>query len=196
MACSLAVNNLKTEGDTLTAKERLKQIIVEKSLKKGSFILSSGAASTYLFDLKSTLLDPEGANLAAELVLEKLPDDVVAVGGLELGACPIVSAVCVKSFLADRALRAFYVRKEKKGRGTDKLIEGCELKAGDRVVILDDVTTKGGSAMEAIETVRGAGCVIVKIISIVDRLEGAKESLKNNDIVLESIFTKDDFEIA
>lgn len=176
-------------------KDRLKEIIIEKSLKTGNFKLASGATSTYLFDLKPTLLDPEGANISADLILEMISGDIDAVGGLELGACPIVSAVCVKSFLKNRPIKSFYVRKEKKDRGTQKLIEGCELNKGDKVVILEDVTTKGGSVMNAINEARSKGCQVVKVISVVNRLEGAKENLAKEGIELESILTRDDFDI-
>ncbi|MDX1949063.1 MAG: orotate phosphoribosyltransferase [Rickettsiales bacterium] len=176
----------------MNKKERLKQIILEKSLKKGDFTLASGAKSNYLFDLKTTLLDAEGANLAGSLVLDKIPSNINAVGGLELGACPIVSAVCVLSFQNNRSLKTFYVRKEKKDRGTNQLIEGCNLNAGEEVIILEDVTTKGGSAMKAVEIVKNLGCKVNKIISIVDRQEGASENLKFEGIELEAIFTRDE----
>ncbi|MDA0781988.1 MAG: orotate phosphoribosyltransferase [Rickettsiales bacterium] len=182
--------------DIENKKERLKQIIAQKSLTTGNFKLASGATSTYLFDLKTTLLDPEGASLTADLILENLAkEDVDAVGGLELGACPIVSAVCVKSYLAGSPIKSFYVRKEKKDRGSNKLIEGCGLNAGDKVVVLEDVTTKGGSVMNAIKVIQERGCKIVKVLSVVNRLEGAKENLEKESIVLDSLFTRDDFDI-
>lgn len=184
------------EGILLSKRERLKEIILEKSLKIApegqEFTLASGAKSKFLFDLKTTLLDPEGANLSAHLVLEKIGNDIDAVGGLELGACPIVSAVCVISHQVNRKLKTFYVRKEKKDRGTNQLIEGCELKKGEKIIILEDVTTKGGSAKKAIDLVQAAGCKVVKVISIVDRQEGAKENLAQDGIALDSIFTKDE----
>ena len=176
----------------MSKKDRLKQIIIEKSLKRGDFILASGAKSDYLFDLKPTMLDPEGANLIGHLMLEKIGDDIDAIGGLELGACPAISNACTISYQIKRDLRFFYVRKEKKGRGTDQLIEGCELKKGDKVVILDDVTTKGGSVQEAIKVVQNVGCTVVKVLSIVDRNEGAKNNLAKDDIALEYIFSKDE----
>lgn len=179
--------------DYNSKKERLKQIILEKSLKMGSFILASGAHSNYIFDLKPTLLDPEGATLAAELFLEKLPADITAVGGLELGACPIVSAVCVVSHTQKRPLKTFYVRKSQKERGTKKQIEGCGLKQDDKVIIAEDVTTSGGSVMEAIRAVRAEGAEVARVFSIIDRLQGAEENLKREGIELESIFTKNDF---
>ncbi|PIR38633.1 MAG: orotate phosphoribosyltransferase [Alphaproteobacteria bacterium CG11_big_fil_rev_8_21_14_0_20_39_49] len=182
--------------DVANKKERLKQIIAQKSLTTGNFKLASGATSTYLFDLKTTLLDPEGASLTADLILENIAqEDVDAVGGLELGACPIVSAVCVKSYLAGSPIKSFYVRKEKKDRGSNKLIEGCSLNAGDKVVVLEDVTTKGGSVMNAIKVIQERGCKIVKVLSVVNRLEGAKENLEKEGVALDSLFTRDDFDI-
>lgn len=194
MSIALAVNKT-LPGETVSQKDRLKEIIIEKSLKRGSFTLASGAKSNYLFDLKATMLDPEGANLIGHLILEKLDDNIDAIGGLELGACPAVSNVCVVSHQIKRPLKAFYVRKEKKGRGTDKLIEGCELKEGDKVVILEDVTTKGGSVKEAIKAVQNMGCTVIKVLSIVDRNEGAKANLAQDGIALDFIFSKDDFAI-
>lgn len=181
--------------DNSAKKERLKQIILEKSLKRGSFILASGAHSNYIFDLKPTLLDPEGASLAAELFLERLSPDVTAVGGLELGACPIVSSVCVVSHTQKRPLKTFYVRKAQKDRGTKKQIEGCDLQKNDIVVIAEDVTTKGGSVIEAIKAVRAEGCSVTKVFSIIDRLQGAEKNLKKEGVELESLFTKNDFPV-
>lgn len=181
--------------DNAAKKDRLKQIILEKSLKKGSFTLASGAQSNYIFDLKPTLLDPEGATLAAELFLAGLSSDINAIGGLELGACPIVSAVCVVSHLQKRPLKTFYVRKAQKERGTKKQIEGCDLNKGDKVIIAEDVTTSGGSVMEAIRAARAEGAQVTKVFSIIDRLQGAGDNLKKEGIELESLFTKNDFPI-
>ena len=182
--------------DVSNKRERLKEIIAEKSLTTGNFTLASGATSTYLFDLKTTLLDPEGASLTADLILENLAQEGVdAVGGLELGACPIVSSVCVKSYLSGAPIKSFYVRKEKKDRGSNKLIEGGSLNSGDKVVVLEDVTTKGGSVMNAIKVIKEQGCEIIKVLSVVNRLEGAKENLEKEGITLDSLFTRDDFDI-
>lgn len=179
--------------NTLAEKsQRLKEIIIDKSLKRGDFILASGARSDYLFDLKPTMLDPEGANLIGELMLEKLEQDITAVGGLELGACPAVSNICVISYQKQREIKAFYVRKEKKGRGSNNLIEGAELIAGDKVVIIEDVTTTGGSSQKAIDIVRALGCEVVKVLSIVDRLQGAAANLAAKGVKLDALFTKDE----
>jgi orotate phosphoribosyltransferase len=175
------------------ARERLKAILGEKSFKKGHFVLASGAISDHFFDVKITLLDPEGANLAADLILDRISHDIDAVGGLELGACPIVSAVCVKSYPAGKKLKTFYVRKAKKDRGTNKLIEGCTLEKGNKVILVEDVTTTGGSVMDAIAAVQEEGAIVVKVLSIVDRLQGARENLEKKGIALDSLFTKHDF---
>jgi orotate phosphoribosyltransferase len=176
--------------------ERLKTIIREKSyITDGDFKLASGATSNFFFDMKVTLLDPEGATLAADLILDKMQGDKVkAIGGLVLGACPIASAVCVKSFERGTPVNAFYVRKEPKKRGTQKMIEGAVLKPGDRVVMVEDVTTSGQSVINAIELVQGLGCEVIKVITMVDREQGAKENLAKKSLTLDPLFTRHDFE--
>jgi orotate phosphoribosyltransferase len=170
-------------------KRRLLEIIKQKSLRKGTFKLASGATSDYYLDLKPTNFDPEGANLVADLVYAMLADDpdVEAVGGLELGAVPIVSGVCMRSH-GRRALSGFVVRKEKKGHGTDQKIDG-NFRPNTTVVLLEDVTTKGGSVLQAVRAVRGHGATVNKIITIVDRLEGAAANLKQEGLELEAVFT-------
>ena len=174
-------------------RDRLKQIIAEKSvLSGGNFRLASGGESSLFFDMKMTLLDPEGAGLAADMILDHLEGKPVdAIGGIVLGACPIVSAVCVKSH-ERQPITGFYVRKEPKERGTEKLIEG-PLAKGARVVLVEDVTTKGGSVMKAVEAVVAAGCEIVEIITIVDRQSGAPALLAENGLNLVALFEMDEF---
>ncbi len=174
-------------------KERLKELIAANSvLTGGDFQLASGGASTVFFDMKKTLLTPEGANLTADLILELIADDSVdAIGGLVIGACPIADAVCVKSH-PDRPITAFYVRKEAKSTGTQNMIEGT-LRGDERVVLVDDVTTKGGSTLRAVQAVRDLGCHVVRAITVVDRLEGARQNMAEHDVELVSLFTRDDF---
>jgi orotate phosphoribosyltransferase len=178
--------------------ERLKTIIQNKCyITDGDFTLASGANSNFFFDLKVALLDPEGASLAAELILERINvEEVAAIGGLVIGACPIASAVCVKSHERGTPIKAFYVRKEPKARGTQKMIEGAVLSPGEKVVLVDDVTTSGGSVLQAAALVRNLGCVVVKVISIVDREQGAKENLAAEGLELDALFSKRDFELA
>ena len=175
------------------ARERLRRIIQTESLRSGGeFRLASGKTSKMFFDLKKTVLDPEGANLIADAVLALLKDDRPDfIGGLEMGAVPVVQAICTKSF-PENPIRGFFVRKELKGHGTNQSIEG-HLSDGARVVVLEDVTTTGGSALKAVAAVEGRGCRVDRVITIVDRLEGAKENLAQRGITLLALFTKDDF---
>lgn len=174
----------------LTEKRaRLLEIIKRKSLLRGQFKLASGIMSDYYLDLKPTTFDAEGAHLVAEIIYGMLEDeqDVEAIGGLELGAVPIIAAVCARSW-QDRPVTGFVVRKEKKGHGTDQQIDG-NFKPGSTVVLVEDVTTKGGSVMQAVRAVRERGAKIKKIITVVDRLQGAAENLAKEGIDLVSIFT-------
>lgn len=176
-------------------KARLRQILLDKSYLRGEFTLSSGEHSKVFFDVKMTSLDPEGATLAADLILDMIKGhDIQAVGGIAVGACPIVSAICVRSYERGEPLPAFYVRKEEKKHGTQKKIEGPELKTGQRVLIVDDVATKGGSMLDAINPVKELGCVIGKTIVVVDREQGAKERLRSEGYELESIFLRRELE--
>jgi orotate phosphoribosyltransferase len=173
-------------------KARLLEIIKQKSLLKGQFKLASGATSDYYLDLKPTSFDPEGATLIAEIICGMLAEDrdVDSIGGLELGAVPIVAAVSARSW-RDRPIKSFVVRKENKGHGTDKKIDG-NFTPNTIVVLIEDVTTRGGSVMQAVRAVREKGATIKRIITIVDRLEGATENLKKEGIDLEAVFTTRD----
>jgi orotate phosphoribosyltransferase len=175
-------------------KERLLAIIKEKSFltKGGPFRLASGAMSDFYLDMKPTMFSPEGLSLIAELVFNLLRDEpsVDAVGGLELGAVPMISAVCMRSH-RERPIDGFVVRKEKKGHGTDRKIDG-NFRPGSTVVLFDDVTTRGGSVMQAVHAVRAQGATVTKVIAVVDRLEGAAENLKQEGIELVAVVTTDD----
>lgn len=172
-------------------KKRLLEIIKSKSLLTvgGPFKLASGVISDYYLDMKPTTFDPEGANLVADIVYSMVSGDhdVEAIGGLEVGSVPIVIGVCMRS-LGQHPITGFVVRKEKKGHGTDKLIDG-NFRPNSTVVLLEDVTTKGDSVMQAVRAVRQKGATVKKIITIVDRLEGATRNLKQEGIELEAIFT-------
>ena len=174
-------------------RQRLRQIIREKSLlTRGDFKLASGAVSKFYFDMKKTLFDPEGAALVADVLFETIRHDAVdQVGGLEIGAVPIATAVAMRSW-PERPIRAFFVRKEAKGHGTDRLIDG-QYRDGGKTILFEDVTTTGGSVMRAVQAVRERGGDIVKIVTIVDRLEGAQANLAQEGLTLAAIFTRDDF---
>jgi orotate phosphoribosyltransferase len=179
--------------DTVKA-QRLLQIIRENSLSRGeTYTLASGSESDYYFNMKNTTLDPEGANLIAELlysIVEK--EKVDFIGGLASGAIPIVTAVCSHSLYGGRKIKGFYVREEAKEHGQRKLIEGY-IENGANVIILDDVTTAGSSAMKAVEAVRARHCNVVRVISVVDRLEGATETFRREGLSFVSLFTTNDF---
>lgn len=172
-------------------RNRLLALIREKSFltEGGPFKLASGATSDYYLDMKPSTFSPEGLNLIADIVYDMVRDDpgVDAVGGLELGALPITSAVSMRSF-AERPIEGFVVRKERKDHGTAKKIDG-NFRDNSTVVLFEDVTTRGGSVMEAVRAVRARGATVTRIITIVDRLEGAAENLEREGIALQSVFT-------
>jgi len=174
-------------------KERLLGIIRSHSLLQNrDFVLASGRSSSFFFDMKRTMFDPEGATLAADLLFDRISDEPVdSIGGLETGAIPIVSVLCARSW-PEKPIKGFFVRKETKGHGTDQRIDGL-LESGSRVILFEDVTTTGGSAMQAAAAVRQRDCTILKIIAIVDRLEGAAQNFNNAGIKFESLFTWRDF---
>lgn len=172
-------------------KARLLAIIREKSFltEGGPFRLASGGLSDYYLDMKPTMFSPEGLSLIADVLYAMVREDrsVEAVGGLELGAVPIACAVSMRS-LGERPLDAFVVRKERKDHGTAKKIDG-NFHDGATVVLFEDVTTRGGSVMEAVNAVRARGATVAKVIAIVDRLEGAADNLRKEGIALEAAFT-------
>ena len=178
---------------TSSTAHRLLALIRDRSLlREGAFQLASGGSSNYFFDMKKTMFDPEGAALLADLLFERIEgEDVDFVGGLETGAIPIVAGVCRRSW-PERPIKGFFVRKEYKGHGTDRLIDGY-LEPGARVILFDDVTTTGGSVMKAVEKARQFGCEIVKVVTVVDRLEGARENFAKEGIRFEALFTRADF---
>lgn len=175
-------------------KSRLRDIIkAESLLSGGAFTLASGRPSAYFFDMKKTMFHPEGAALLGDLLYEAVKGDrdVDYVGGLEIGAVPLAALVAQRS-ASERPLQGFFVRKQPKGHGTDKLIDG-RFDGGRPVILFEDVTTTGGSVMKAVEAVRAQGGTVKKIVTIVDRLEGARDNLAKEGIELVALFTRDDF---
>jgi orotate phosphoribosyltransferase len=174
----------------LSIRDELIQHIVQHSLRKGDFTLASGKKSNYYINGKMSTLDARGAFLTARIFLAMIADDVPdAVGGLTLGADPIVGSMLSLAGLEDLRLKGFIVRKATKDHGTKSLVEG-PLNEGDRVVIVEDVVTTGGSSMKAVEAVRAIGCSVGRVLAVVDREEGARKNLAAEGIGLESIFTK------
>jgi orotate phosphoribosyltransferase len=165
----------------MSYREKLANLLRAKSLVLGEFTLASGKKSNYYLDCRLTTLDPEGALLTGYCVLELLDEMGIkpdAIGGLSMGADPVVSAAIVVSAIEKRPLQGFLVRKEAKGHGRKKQIEGMEQTHGKRVAIVDDVCTTGGSTQEAIDAAEREGCEVVAVISLVDREEGGSEMLR------------------
>jgi orotate phosphoribosyltransferase len=163
-----------------TDRDRLRTLLKEHSLMFGDFTLTSGKKSRYYFDSKRTTLLPEGAYLTAVEVLKTLRDQGIeadAIGGMTLGADPIVCPVAALSQIEGPPLRAFIVRKESKEHGTGSRIEGRP-EPGARVVVVDDVVTTGGSTLRAIEAAQEAGLEVVAVVCLVDREEGGTEPLQ------------------
>jgi orotate phosphoribosyltransferase len=165
-------------------RERLIRLFRRNSLLFGRFTLTSGLTSHYYFDGKLTTLDAEGAYLCAKLILEVLKREGIeadAIGGLTLGADPVVAAVAAVSYAEKdlyRPLPAFIVRKEPKKHGTQRYIEGLKDESGARVIIVDDVCTTGDSTMKAIVRAQEAGLEVVATIALVDRQQGGAELLR------------------
>jgi orotate phosphoribosyltransferase len=175
-------------------RERLLQIIKAESLLTGSeFTLASGQRSGFFFDMKKTMFHPEGASLVGDIIFEMIADDVDVqyIGGLEIGAIPMAVSVSLKSWPA-RPINAFFVRKAPKDHGAINLIDG-QFRPNSNVILFEDVTTTGGSVMKAVRAVRDQGCTVKKILTIVDRGEGAGKNLEKENLELVSIFTMDDF---
>lgn len=181
-----------------TSRSRLVAIVRARSFSTGGNVkLASGRTSNYYFNMKPTMLDPEGATLIGELTLDILADvQADYVGGLELGAVPLATAVAMASHAKGKPLPAFFVRKQAKDHGAEKLVEGLapgESLKGKRVVIVEDVTTTGGSSMKAVEAVRKEGGTIACVVTIVDRNEGATENFAKLGLPFRAILTTDDF---
>lgn len=177
----------------------LRDIIARRSLSRGGDIkLASGRTSSFYFDMKATMLHPRAAALMGELVLDAVRDFAPQmIGGLEMGAVPIVCVASAASDRRDRPLPAFFVRKTAKGHGTRALIEGLtpdESLEGKRVVIVEDVTTTGGSALKAVEVAEAEGATVVGIATLVDRLEGAGDAIADKGYPFAAIFTARDFD--
>ena len=166
--------------DEQTLKQELLKLIQEKAVVRGERKLASGKISQYYIDGKQVTLDAQGLFLAAKVILHmSQAAGADAVGGPTLGADPLAAAVSVLSSQSGKPLKAFIVRKEAKDHGMQKMIEGPALAPGDKVVMLEDVITTGGSVLKAIKEVEALGAKVVKAICLVDRNEGASETLVN-----------------
>ena len=166
-------------------------LVEAKALKRGTFRLASGREASFYLDAKQVVLDAHGAMLVGRAILERLRSLgplPAAVGGMSIGADPITSAVITMAGVEGLPLKGFMVRKEPKDHGTKKYVEG-PVEPGQRVVIVEDVTTTGGSSLLAIDRVHEFGLVVERVVTVIDRLAGAKDAFAARGIPLESLVT-------
>jgi orotate phosphoribosyltransferase len=176
------------------AETQLLQLLKDRSFKRGTFRLASGDTSDYYIDGRMTAVYSEAVLLIGEVLYERTERlGIDALGGLEVGAVPMTTAVVYSYALHGKKMEGFWVRDEVKGHGTKKLIEG-NLRSGSRVVIVDDVFTKGTSAAKAVKAVQSIDCEVAAVVALVDRLQGAKELFESMKITnYQPIFTIRDF---
>lgn len=181
-------------ADLTTLRQLLLDLFCQLAYKEGDFVLSSGQRSTYYINGKQVTLHPEGALAIGRILLSLLPADTQAVAGLTLGADPIVSAVSVVSAYENRPIPALIIRKEAKGHGTQAYIEGPNLSAEAKVVVLEDVVTTGQSAMKAVERLRDAGYSVEQVIALVDRQQGGTQFYQSVGLKFQTVFTIQDLQ--
>ena len=171
-------------------KEELLELLKKYAYKKGEFKLSSGKTSDHYVNCKPVILSPRGLTLASVMLLSQVEKEAVAVGGLTLGADPLVSGVTVVCGLDNINLSGLIVRKKAKGHGTGAWIEGPELPEGSVVTVLEDVITTGGSSIEAVKRIRDAGYKVNRVVSIIDRQEDgeADAAMKWSNLELVSLY--------
>src|SRR5665648_44039 len=181
------------DAETLELRNKLHMLLRERAFRRGRVVLASGKESDYYFDMKPAMLDPDGAVLMADLILHALQGVTAdAVGGLEMGAVPLIAPVAMRSPAFGRYLPGFFVRKAVKDHGTQKRVDGNDI-AGKTVVILEDVTTTGGSCLDAVKAVEAAGATVALVISILDRGEGAAALYAEAGVPFKSLFKADEF---
>ncbi len=177
-------------------RARLVELLRDRSFEHKRVVLASGKESDFFIDCKQSVLTAEGHALVGSLMFQALADlpPCEAVAGVELGGCPLASAVSLISFQRGRPLPALYVRKEIKDHGSKKLVEGDKaLRDGLPVVILEDVITTGGSTLKAAEKLAAMGARVVGVVAIVDRLEGGREAIAAAGLPVVSLSTRADF---
>ncbi len=177
-------------------RARLVELLRERSFERRRVTLASGRESDFFIDCKQTALTAEGHAVIGELMFAALDDlpPCDAVGGVELGGCPLASAVSLTSFQRGRPLPALYVRKARKDHGTVKLVEGDKsMSPGIRVALLEDVITTGGSSLKAVDSLREAGAVVTGIVALVDREEGGAETIREAGLPLVALARRSDF---
>ncbi len=180
----------------MDTRARLLELLRTRSFARRRVVLASGRESDFFIDCKQAVLTAEGHALVGALMfdaLSRLPA-CVAVAGVELGGCPLASAVALVSFQRGAALDAVYVRKDAKDHGSKRLLEGSSaLAPGAPLVILEDVITTGGSTLKAVAKLREAGFTVTGVIALVDRLEGGREAIEAEGLPVVGLFTRRDF---
>jgi orotate phosphoribosyltransferase len=187
---------MNKDAETDKMKTRLNQLILDHAFQfseTASFKLVSGGMSQFYFNCKKVTLDPEGQFLIGNLIFYAIRDlDVQAIGGLTLGADPIANAVAYTSWVNHQPIQSFVVRKKQKNHGTASLIEG-KVQPGDRVVVVDDVITTGGSTLQAIAACRQARLEVVRVVVLVDRQEmNGRQNILKEVPDLHALVTRDD----
>ncbi len=172
------------------AETHLLQLLRERSFRRGTFKLASGDTSDYYIDGRMTAVYSSGAYWIGEVLYERTRDLAIqAIGGMEVGAVPLTTAAVISYHLHGRAMEGFWVRDAAKAHGTQKTIEGG-LKPGSRVVIVEDVVTRGQSVLKVVKEVRSFGCEVVQILALVDRLSGAEQLFREQGIpAYQAVFT-------
>lgn len=179
-------------------RQRLLQLLVERSFRTGTFELSSGRTSDYYVDCRTTTMHAEGQALLGGVILDTLEERGLApdlVGGLTMGADPISYAVAGESWRRGAPIHAFSVRKQAKGHGRGQRIEGC-FEPGSRVLLVEDVVTTGGSALDAAREVAEEGGDVVAVLALVDRQEGGREAIEEAGHTFWALFTADELASA
>ncbi|PHM08106.1 orotate phosphoribosyltransferase [Nostoc sp. 'Peltigera malacea cyanobiont' DB3992] len=178
-----------TTSDLTTLRHKLLDLFCQLAYQEGDFLLSSGLHSSYYVNKTQVTLHPQGALAVGRLLFPLLPVDTQAVGGLTMGADPIVTAVSIVSVYENRPIPALIIRKEAKGYGTRAYIEGPSLPEGAKVVVLEDVVTTGQSALKAVERLKDAGYTVNQVISLVDRQQGGGELYQSAGLKFETLFS-------
>jgi orotate phosphoribosyltransferase len=177
--------------------DRLLELLRERGFRRGNFVLSSGRASDFFIDCKPAVLTAEGHALVGRALLERIRDvlgPVSAVAGVELGGCPLASAVACASWTDGGPIDAIYIRKSPKEHGTRRMLEGADrLAPNARVAIVEDTVTTGGSTLRAIQAVRNEGFKVAGVIAVVDRLEGGAAAIRHASVSFSALFDRTDF---
>ena len=177
--------------------DQLLELLRERGFRRGHFVLSSGKESDFFIDCKPAVLLAEGHALVGRALYQRIGDalgPVSAVAGVELGGCPLASAVACASFAEGKPLDAVYIRKATKEHGTKKMLEGADhLEPGAKLAIVEDTVTTGGSTLRAVNAVRDAGFEVAGVIAVVDRLEGGAEAIREAGLTFSPLYDRTDF---